>query len=114
MLLLPQAGYVLYLPLIDTAKPLSIASGALLLQYCPTACVPALQSSLMGPSLNIPIQQGRLALGTWQGKALPAYWTSMTGCAVLAHAQSKICCDRVTCNVACAAMLDAQSAYIVQ
>ena len=26
------------------------------------------QSSLMGPSLNIPIQQGRLALGTWQGE----------------------------------------------
>ncbi|CAK0787892.1 hypothetical protein CVIRNUC_011114 [Coccomyxa viridis] len=25
------------------------------------------KSSLMGPSLNIPIQQGRLALGTWQG-----------------------------------------------
>jgi hypothetical protein len=27
-----------------------------------------LQSSLMGPSLTIPIQQGRLALGTWQGE----------------------------------------------
>eukprot|EP00814_Leptocylindrus_danicus_P022590 CAMPEP_0116041258 /NCGR_PEP_ID=MMETSP0321-20121206/24923_1 /TAXON_ID=163516 /ORGANISM="Leptocylindrus danicus var. danicus, Strain B650" /LENGTH=160 /DNA_ID=CAMNT_0003521381 /DNA_START=155 /DNA_END=637 /DNA_ORIENTATION=- len=25
------------------------------------------KSSLMGPSLNIPIQNGRLALGTWQG-----------------------------------------------
>ena len=26
-----------------------------------------MQSSLMGASLTIPIQQGRLALGTWQG-----------------------------------------------
>jgi hypothetical protein len=25
------------------------------------------QSSLMGPSLDIPIRDGRLALGTWQG-----------------------------------------------
>jgi len=25
------------------------------------------KSSLMGPSLNIPIRNGRLALGTWQG-----------------------------------------------
>lgn len=28
---------------------------------------PALQSSLMGASLTLPIQHGRLALGTWQG-----------------------------------------------
>jgi hypothetical protein len=27
-----------------------------------------MQSSLMGPSLTIPIMQGRLALGTWQGE----------------------------------------------
>jgi hypothetical protein len=26
-----------------------------------------LQSSLMGPSLTLPIAQGRFALGTWQG-----------------------------------------------
>ena len=26
------------------------------------------KSSLMGPSLNVPIRNGRLALGTWQGK----------------------------------------------
>lgn len=26
-----------------------------------------LQSSLMGPSLTIPVSRGRLALGTWQG-----------------------------------------------
>jgi len=25
------------------------------------------KSSMMGVSLNVPIQQGRLALGTWQG-----------------------------------------------
>lgn len=25
------------------------------------------QSSLMGPSLTVPIRRGRLALGTWQG-----------------------------------------------
>jgi secondary thiamine-phosphate synthase enzyme len=31
----------------------------------PTAC--CLQSSLMGPSLSIPVGQGRLVLGTWQG-----------------------------------------------
>jgi secondary thiamine-phosphate synthase enzyme len=27
------------------------------------------KSSLMGPSLNVPIRNGRLALGTWQGKS---------------------------------------------
>ncbi len=40
-----------------------------------SGCVLAVQSSLMGPSLDIPIQQGRLALGTWQGTALPACGT---------------------------------------
>ena len=29
--------------------------------------LPALQSSLMGASLMLPVQHGRLALGTWQG-----------------------------------------------
>ena len=29
------------------------------------------KSSLMGASLTVPIQQGRLALGTWQVGALP-------------------------------------------
>jgi secondary thiamine-phosphate synthase enzyme len=26
-----------------------------------------IKSSLLGPSLTIPVQDGRLALGTWQG-----------------------------------------------
>lgn len=30
-------------------------------------CPGHIKSSLMGVSLNIPIKQGRLALGTWQG-----------------------------------------------
>lgn len=31
------------------------------------AAVDVLQSSLMGPSLTLPVAQGRFALGTWQG-----------------------------------------------
>lgn len=34
----------------------------------PPSCAPRLpQSSLMGASLTLPVQHGRLALGTWQG-----------------------------------------------
>ena len=30
-------------------------------------CAAHVKSSLMGPSLTVPISKGRLALGTWQG-----------------------------------------------
>ena len=35
--------------------------------HLPTTSSLGAQSSLMGPSLTLPIQGGRLALGTWQG-----------------------------------------------
>ena len=47
--------------------------------------IPAhVKSSLMGASLTVPIQQGRLALGTWQVGTLPV---------LLSHSQQHILLD---------------------
>jgi hypothetical protein len=48
-----------------------------------------LQSSLMGPSLTIPIAKGRFALGTWQGIYLNEHRCGLS---------TLLCCTTLQCT----------------